>query len=145
MKSLVPFPCKGLGVYVPLLSVLKDRTEVLVRVYYFHRFTVYLDSDRSVPLSSQIFYHLFSFAHIQVEVRIITLIYEIEGRAVTILLMLKERKQSNVISKLNQAAVFLFNSAIICMQNVEEGRKDTTRGGGGGNKCRCQHALRTTC
>ena len=54
----------------------------------------------SVTLSSKIYYHLFSFGHIQVKVGVITPIYEItEGRTVTILRTLKEKKQSTVIIK----------------------------------------------
>ena len=39
---------------------------------YFRSFTVYLDSSKSVPPSPAISYHLFSFAHIQVKLRLIT-------------------------------------------------------------------------
>ena len=102
MESLVPFLCDGLGVQVPFQSVLKDRMKVVTRVDYFNRFIVYLYSHMSVPLSSKNHYHLLSFVHIQVKVRVITPIYEIiEGRTVTVLRTLKEKKQSTVISKLN--------------------------------------------
>ena len=133
MESLVPFLCDDLCVKVPFQSVLKDRTEVLIRVDYFSRFTVYLDSQMSVPLTSKIYCHLFAFARIQVKVRVITPIHEnIEGRTMTILRSLKKGKQSTVISKLNYVTILLVTSAVICIQNVEERTEDTTRGEGGG-------------
>ena len=93
MESLVPFLCDGLGVQVPFQSVLKDRMKVVTRVDYFNRFTVYPDSPMSVTLSSKIYYHLFSFGHIQVKVGVITPIYEIiEGRTMTILRTLNKGK-----------------------------------------------------
>ena len=89
MELLVPFLC----VQVPFQSVLKDRTEVLIRVDYFNRFTAYLESHMSITLSSKIYCHLSSFAHIQVKVRVITPMYEIsEGRTITILCTQKEGK-----------------------------------------------------
>ena len=72
MESLVPFPYDDLGVKVPFQSVFKDRTEVFIRIDYFNRFIVYLDSHMSVPLTSKIYCHLFRFAHIQVKIGVIT-------------------------------------------------------------------------
>ena len=93
MESLAPLLYDGLGVQVTSQSVLKDRTEVLMQVNYFNRFTLYLDSYMRVPLSSKIHPLLFSFAHIQVKLRVITPIYEIiEGRTMTILCNPKEGK-----------------------------------------------------
>ena len=93
MESLVPLLCDGLGVQVPFQSVLNDRTETLIRVNYFNRFTVYLYGHMSAPLSSKIYHHLFSFVNIQVKVRVITPIHEmIDGRTVTILRTLQKGK-----------------------------------------------------
>ena len=72
MMSLAPLLCDGLGVEVPFQSVLEDCTEVLIPSNCFHRITMYLESDTSVPLSSELNYQLFSFAHIQVQVLVIT-------------------------------------------------------------------------
>ena len=84
----------------------KDRSEVLIRVDYSHRFTVYLDRPIRAPLSPKINHHLFSLVHIQVKVRFITPFCKvIEGCIVTILCSLKERRYSTVISKLNQVTV----------------------------------------
>ena len=69
MESLVPFLIDGLGVKIPYQSVLKDRSEVFIRIDYFHRFTEYLDRPVSVPLSFEINHYLFSLVQIQVKVR----------------------------------------------------------------------------
>ena len=82
------------------------------------------------PLSSEISYHLFSFAHIRVEVGLITPFCEIlQSRTVTILRSLKETEYSTVFSKLNQVTVLLFTAAVVSVHSVEKGGKDTPLGG----------------
>ena len=65
IESLVPFLCDGLGVLTPFQSVFKDCTKILIPVVYFNRFTIYLGSHMSIPLSSKIYNHLLSFVHIR--------------------------------------------------------------------------------
>ena len=51
MESLVPFLSDDLGVKIPFQGVLKDRSQVFIRMYYFHLFIVYLDRPVGVPPS----------------------------------------------------------------------------------------------
>ena len=144
LESLVSFLSDDLGVKIPFQGVLKDRSQVFIRMDYFHLFIVYLDRPVGVPPSPDINYHLFSLVHIQLKVRLVTpfckvgtpfckvvtpLCKVIEGCTVTILSSQKERKYSIVISKCNQVTILLVNAAVICIQNIEEGTKNTPLGG----------------
>ena len=93
MESLVPFLCDGLGVR----SQFKVSSKIIPG--YLYELTVSTGSSCiwiatwAYSLSAEIHYRLFSFAYIQVKVRVITLICEIiEGHTVTILRTLKKGK-----------------------------------------------------
>ena len=47
----MPFLSDGLSVKIPLQGVLKDCSEVFMRMDYFHFFILYLDRPVSVPRS----------------------------------------------------------------------------------------------
>ena len=42
-ESLVPFLSDGLGVKIPFQGVFKDRSEVFMRMDYFHLLVIFLD------------------------------------------------------------------------------------------------------
>ena len=72
LESLVPFLSDVLGVKIPFQGVLKDRSQVFIRMDYFHLFIVCLDRPVGVPPSPDISYHLLRLVHIQLKVRLVT-------------------------------------------------------------------------